>query len=130
MFSLYRISLQNQDQSKMNLVLIIALAINIVVLLPVIVGFILDAHWIIQAYGPKTPARQILLSIYLAILVLSIALILMPNSQIIITLLTIQIIYKITTPFTVNSWRNPVVVSNLIIAMSFLILISIFGFLF
>ncbi|WP_237761366.1 hypothetical protein, partial [Legionella cherrii] len=107
-----------------------ALVINIVVLLPVIAGLILDANWITQAYGPKTPARQILLSIYLAIFVLSIALILMPNSQIIIALLTIQIIYKITTPFTVNSWRNPVVVSNLIIAISFLILISIFfGFL-
>jgi hypothetical protein len=31
-------------------------------------------------------------------------------------LLGVQVIYKLTTPFTVGTWRNPVVLSNLAIA--------------
>ena len=94
----------------------ISLIINIFVLVPVCVGLVTDASWTQEAYGTKTPARSILLSIYLAILLASIVFLWMQDPKMIFTLLSLQIIYKVTTPFTVGTLNNPEVVSNLLIA--------------
>jgi hypothetical protein len=40
----------------------------------------------------------------------------MPIASFVAALLAVQVIYKLTTPFTVGSFRNPVVISNLVIA--------------
>jgi len=40
-------------------------------------------------------------------------------------LLLVQVIYKITTPFTVGSLENPVVISNLVVAALHLLTLSL-----
>ena len=96
--------------------LILSLLINLLVLIPVCAGLIINANWATAAYGPQAPARGILLSVYLAILTVSAALMVVKDVSAISALLACQVIYKITTPFTVRNWRNPVVVSNRAIA--------------
>lgn len=93
-----------------------ALILNIAVLVPVCFGLLTSAGWAAAAYGPATQARGILLSVYLAILVGSLALLVVDRSEMAVSLLAVQVVYKVTTPFTVGTVRNPVVVSNLLIA--------------
>lgn len=93
-----------------------ALVLNIAVLIPVCLGLLTSARWTAAAYGPDTPARSILLSLYLAILIASAALLVADRAQMTVALLAMQVIYKLTTPLTVRSMRHPVVVSNLAIA--------------
>ena len=70
-----------------------------------------------DSYGPDSPARGILLSVYLAILVVSIWLLIFKRDPMLVApLLLVQVIYKLTTPFTVGSFSNPVVISNIFIA--------------
>jgi hypothetical protein len=51
----------------MRLMVVLSLLINVAVLLPVCAGLLTDASWTTSAYGEGTPARAILLSVYLAI---------------------------------------------------------------
>jgi hypothetical protein len=95
----------------------LSLCVNIVVLVPVCISLLRKAAWCDSAYGPSSPARGILASIYLAILLLSIALLAHPYAGAIMALLTVQVLYKVTTPFTVGTFANPVVLSNLAIAL-------------
>ena len=94
-----------------------SLGLNIFVLVPVCLGLINKATWTLSAYGPDTPARSILLSVYLAILIGSAGLLTKPIPAMVAALLAVQVIYKMTTPFTVGGFDNPVVISNIIIAM-------------
>jgi hypothetical protein len=57
-----------------------------------------------------------LLSIYLAILLGSMGLLAKPVPAMVAALLLVQVIYKITTPFTVGTFANTVVISNVAIA--------------
>lgn len=93
-----------------------SLALNIFVLVPVCLGLINKADWTLAAYGPDSAARGILLSVYLAILACSVGLLFKPVPAMVAALLLVQIIYKFTTPFTVGTFGNPVVISNLAIA--------------
>ncbi len=93
-----------------------SLALNILVLVPVCSGLLTKAAWTVPAYGAETPARAILLSVYLAILVASAALLFRPMPAMVAALLSVQVIYKFSTPFTVGTIDNPVVMSNLAIA--------------
>lgn len=95
---------------------VLSLVLNILVLIPVSCSLIGQAAWTEAAFGPRTPARGILLSIYLTILLASTALLIHPVASLVAGLLAAQILYKITTPITVGTLRNPVVVSNLAIA--------------
>ncbi|HSM65063.1 MAG TPA: hypothetical protein VK860_02040 [Ilumatobacteraceae bacterium] len=94
----------------------LSLALNIAVLVPIGTGLALDTGWVGRAYGESTQARGILLSIYLAIAVLSLVLLIRPDRRMTTALLLVQVIYKVTTPFTVGTLQNPVVISNLAIA--------------
>jgi hypothetical protein len=100
----------------MSIMLMLSLIINVAVLVPVCLGLLTGADWTTPPYGPATPARGILLSIYLAILVISSAVLAGAPAALAPPLLLVQIVYKITTPFTVGRLRNPVVLSNLAIA--------------
>ncbi|GAA4762301.1 hypothetical protein GCM10023306_04380 [Novosphingobium ginsenosidimutans] len=100
----------------MNLMIKLSLALNILVLVPVCGSLLTGAGWTLAAYGPASPARGILLSIYLAILVVSVGLLFKPVPAMVAALLIVQIVYKVTTPFTVGTIANPVVLSNLAIA--------------
>lgn len=100
----------------MQTMIYISLAINIVVLVPIVVLMAIKSPLVDTAWGPWTEARSILWSIYIAILVASVFLLFMPIVSFVAALLAVQVIYKLTTPFTVGSFRNPVVISNLVIA--------------
>jgi hypothetical protein len=100
----------------MRALIFISLGINILVLVPVCLGLLTKADWTPAAYGPDSAARAILLSVYLAILVCSVGLLFKPIPAMVAALLLVQIIYKFSTPFTVGSFGNPVVISNLAIA--------------
>jgi hypothetical protein len=67
-------------------------------------------------YGEGTPARAILLSIYLAIGMVSVLLLVHREPKAVAALLLVQVLYKVITPLTVGTLANMVVVSNLVIA--------------
>lgn len=94
----------------------LALILNIAVLIPVCLGLITNASWATEAYGGSTPARNILLAVYMAIAITSALLLFIGDLRMISALLLVQVIYKVMTPFTVGTIGNPVVVSNLFIA--------------
>ncbi len=100
----------------MNVMITLSLLLNIAVLLPVCTGLITSAGWAQASYGEATPARGILLSVYLSIAFASALLLVFRAPKPVAVLLLLQIIYKLSTPVTVGTLQNPVVVSNLGIA--------------
>lgn len=100
----------------MDALITLSLLVNVAVLVPVCAGLIGGARWAEASFGAATPARGILLSIYLAICVVSAGLLLFGSVASVAALLVVQIVYKITTPLTVGTVRHPVVLSNLAIA--------------
>jgi len=62
--------------------------------------------WAEEGYGPITPARGILLSIYIAILLISLLLLRNPDPKLVTPLLLVQVIYKFSTPLTVHRWNT------------------------
>jgi hypothetical protein len=111
----------------MQTLIYLSLAVNIVVLIPIVVLMSIRARLVDKAWGPFTEARGILLSIYFAILVVSVVLLFMPAPAFVAALLAVQVIYKVTTPITVGRISNPVVISNLLIAALHVVtLVSIF----
>lgn len=94
----------------------LSLLLNIAVLVPVTGSIIGNAGWVEAAYGAPSPARGIVLAVYLAILAGSAALLWKPIPAMVAALLLVQIAYKLMTPFTVGTLANPVVLSNLAIA--------------
>jgi hypothetical protein len=95
----------------------ISLVLNILVLIPVCSGILLKANWAVDSYGIETPARGILLSIYLAILIFSALLLFKFDPKFVMALLSVQIIYKLLSPILVGSVTNPVIISNFFIAL-------------
>ena len=100
----------------MTSLLYLPLAVNVAVLVPVTYGLITGAPWTGDSYGGASPARGILLAVYLAILIASLALMVQPVVPAIVTLLALQVLYKVMTPLTTGDWANPVVMANLGIA--------------
>ena len=101
----------------MRLMMLLSLLVNVAVLLPVCTGLLSNAPWTTSAYGDATPARAILLSVYMAIGLCSVLLLIRRDAKAVAALLLMQVLYKVTTPLTVGTVANPVVVSNLIIAV-------------
>lgn len=103
--------------------LVVSLILNILVLVPVTTGLLRQSPWATEAFGPRSPARGILTAVYLAILITSVMLLaaVLAGIDTVIapaaTLLTLQVIYKALSPFTVGHWHHPVVLSNLAIAL-------------
>ena len=94
----------------------LSLLLNAAVLVPVCYGLITDAAWARESYGGASAARGILLSVYIAIGLVSLGLLFRVDAKFVAALILVQIIYKVTTPFTVGTVANPVVISNLLIA--------------
>ena len=95
----------------------VSLGLNIAVLIPVCTVLILNLTPFVDVWGPATPARGILLSMYVSILILSVGLWMQRNPLLVAPLLAMQVCYKVMTPITVGSITNPVVISNLVIAI-------------
>lgn len=100
----------------MKTMIALSLLLNIAVLIPVCLGLMTHADWARACYGEATPARGILLSVYLSILVASALFLVFPNPMPVAALLLVQIIYKLASPMTAGGFQNPVVMSNLGIA--------------
>ncbi len=100
----------------MGVMITLSLLLNVAVLAPVCGGLIINANWARASYGEPTAARAILLSVYLAIGLVSVLLLVVREPQLCAALLLVQVVYKLTTPLTVGSFANPVVISNLGIA--------------
>jgi hypothetical protein len=105
----------------MKRMIYISLIINVVVLIPVCIGLVSDASWVEYGYGPASPARGILLSIYGSILLVSLGLLINPLPMLVAPLLLVQVLYKLSTPFTVGDLTNPVVISNILVALVHLV---------
>jgi hypothetical protein len=93
-----------------------SLLLNFVVLVPVCGGLMTNANWARGSYGENTPARGILLSVYIAMGCISLMLLAVRDPRAVAALLLVQVMYKFTTPLTVGKITNPVVISNLGIA--------------
>jgi hypothetical protein len=113
------------ETSCMRKMIRLSLLLNIAVLIPVCLGLLLDAAWVVHAYGTATAARGILLSVYGAILIVSTVLLLRQEAMLVAPLLLVQVVYKLTTPLTVGSLQNPVVISNIVIAAVHLATLSL-----
>jgi hypothetical protein len=118
-------TLKERRVTSMKKMILASLLTNVLVLIPVCVGLLVDASWVADGYGAVSAARNILLSIYGAILVVSIGMLIKREPMFVAPLLLVQVVYKLTTPFTVGSFTNPVVISNIIIAALHLTTLSL-----
>lgn len=100
----------------MKKMILVSLGINILVLVPVCANLLLAGPHVAEVFGNASPARAILLSIYLAILAVSVWLLFDRRPMLVAPLLLVQVIYKLSTPITVGTVAHPVVISNLLIA--------------
>ncbi len=96
----------------MRAMIYVSLILNLVVLIPVCGGLLVGAEWTNSAYGGPSAARQILLSVYLSIALMSVLLLVRPDPRMVATLLLMQVTYKLMTPLFVGNLQNPVVLSN------------------
>lgn len=95
----------------------LSLLLNIVVLIPICYLMITNNFRMVKTLGEFNPARGILLAMYTSILIASVYLLFAPDKKYIIALLSIQIVYKLLTPFTVKTIKHPFVISNILIAL-------------
>ncbi len=93
-----------------------SLLLNIIVLIPVCITLLVNYKHMEFAAGIFTPARGILLAMYLTILTASFALLFFTDFKLAFGLFVMQIIYKVLSPFTVKSIKNPIVICNVLIA--------------
>ena len=112
----------------METLIYVSLVLNVCVLIPIVILMAIKSPIVDQTWGGFTAARGILMSIYLSILVVSAVLLFKPAPAFVAALLLVQVVYKITTPFTVGKFSHPVVISNLVIsAMHIATLASIYA---
>jgi len=98
-----------------------SLILNILVLIPVCLGFIRNNARVQKSAGSFTPARGVLLAMYITIALASIILLTFKDPKLVFALFFLQIVYKFLTPVTVKTFKNPIVISNLLIASFHLI---------
>lgn len=100
----------------MKKLITISLIANISILIPVCGGLAIESDRMLGVFGESTPARGILLSIYFSILLSSALLLIHRSPKQVAVLLLVQILYKISTPITVGTFYNPVVIINVIVS--------------
>lgn len=96
-----------------------SLLLNIFVLLPICSGLFLRFPQFVRVYGEDGTARQILLCLYFAILVVSAAILFWGStfSEFLLPLLSLQIFYKFLSVFLIKDKKTPVLWFNLAIAI-------------
>jgi hypothetical protein len=100
-----------------------SLILNIIVLIPVCFTLIMNFEEMQKTAGIFTPARGILLAIYLTILLASAFLLFFMDTKLAFALFVMQIVYKLISPVTVKTFKNPIVICNLLIAVFHLVTI-------
>lgn len=98
-----------------------SLFLNILVLIPVCSALIINFEGMQKFAGIFTPARGVLLAMYLTILIASFLLLFFMDTKLAFALFFMQIVYKFLSPFTVTTINNPIVVTNLFVAFFHLI---------
>lgn len=96
----------------------ISLALNVLVLIPVLWGLFGGSAGSDAAFGPDQPARRILIAVYLTIALLSAGLLVAPSAwreSMVPGLLTVQVVYKLLT-LPLLGVGHPVALANLGIA--------------
>ncbi|MDX2225982.1 MAG: hypothetical protein SFY92_02615 [Verrucomicrobiae bacterium] len=85
----------------------------------VVLAFTPRVSFRLWPYGSDNPGNRILASLYLTITVLSVFAVIQVDQsvQLCIFLFVFQILYKVMTAITVRDFKNPVVLSNLAIAV-------------
>lgn len=101
--------------------IIASLILNILVLIPVCIALIVDAEKVQKSAGTFTPARGVLLAMYITILLASVVLLFYTQPVLAFALFFMQIVYKFLSPITVKTIKNPIVISNIFIATFHLI---------
>lgn len=96
--------------------LVVALWLNIALLVPVVAVLLFIPRLAIRLYGNQTPARGVVLALYLTLIAASVLFLVWPLEPGIITLLAVQISYKVLSAFTIRVLTNPLVIGNLLIA--------------
>jgi hypothetical protein len=97
----------------------LSLWINIIVLAPICLGLFLNSKAMNPVFGEKTTAREILLSIYLTLLLASVALLFfvtLPQNYV-RSLLLVQVFYKLFSVLLIKNKKTPVLWFNLLIAV-------------
>ncbi len=101
----------------------VSLVLNVLIVVPVSIGMLTGQAGMDAVFGPTSPARQILASVYLAIgavSVMALAGLLLGHGPTIIPmvagLLILQVVYKLITVGTVGL-GNPVVLTNLLVVV-------------
>jgi hypothetical protein len=74
----------------MDFMITLSLLLNVAVLVPVCGGLLADAKWAVDVYGNATPARGILLSVYIAIGSISLLLLVLHDPKLTAALLLVQ----------------------------------------
>jgi hypothetical protein len=100
-----------------------SLILNIIVLIPVCYFMWTNNSRMVKTMGEFTPARGILLSMYTTILLSSIFLLFILDVKLAFALFVMQIVYKLLSPLTVKTIKNPVVISNILISIFHLVTI-------
>lgn len=97
----------------------LSLIVNILVLIPVCAILILNLPQAEKVFGPKTTAREILVSMYLSILAISLFAIWIPEKtlHLAIPMFVLQIVYKLLSVVLIKDKRTPVLWFNLVIAI-------------
>ena len=99
----------------------VSLVINVMVagFWGIVLGFFPRAHFRNWPYGGDTPGSRILSSLYLAITFFSVYALIVPDRMysVCIFLFAFQIVYKSLSAITTRDFRNPVVLSNLLIVV-------------
>ncbi len=103
--------------------ILLSLFINIIVL--GLIFFNSSNKSFIDVWGKSSPSRNILFSVYLSFILLFLYIQNKKSISIkymIVSLLLFQIIYKLITPFVVTI-KNPIIISNIVIAIFHIITI-------
>jgi hypothetical protein len=99
----------------------VSLVINVVVagFWGILLGFFPRTRFRTWPYGVDSPGTRILSSLYLAITCFSLYALIEPDRlySVCIFLFGFQIVYKSLSAITVRDFRNPVVISNLLIVL-------------
>ena len=105
----------------MIVIVCVSLVINVVVagFWGIVLGFFPQARFRNWPYGADTPGSRILASLYLAITFFSLYALVEPDQlyAVSIFLFVFQVVYKSLSAITTRNFRNPVVLSNLLIVV-------------
>jgi len=129
LFGIVSLIIQRKEESM----LIAALVVNLLILVPVVLGLLSNTDAMNSAFGPDLPARRILTCVYAAIGLVSVGLLALHSFghvwavPMTVALFAVQITYKLATVAMVGL-TNPVVVTNMgvvaiqVVALTFLVL--------